>query len=297
MISLNTILLARHKNASLSPRTSSKIEGITVSATFPPKVYFRAAYRLGYSKRRFLAAREKNSSRGRRLKSIGGLKSSLSGKSRWVTKPFPPDSVRLSTESCFRDIELDRPKDELMKVIRYILTHRVSSLLWTRLVLCSTSGGTGIEYSTMVVARLRQRREFGTAVAGLPGQWFTAPSPMMTGRYNFRFQKGRSDSMDRDSSVVECRYGRMVAAACPIIGQSHGLTLEDCIKQTRSMELICLASNYKYPIPNLDFTACMSVLISRKSPRRTDTGSLVVCSVVRWIVRPGKAYPMGHEKV
>jgi hypothetical protein len=278
----------------------------TVSATFPPEGLFQGGFTGWGIYSREIAENlrcmreELLPVMADALKSIGGLR----------IKPILAESMQMGDENHSRQtasdylfdrimlpaiFELDRPKDELMKVIRYILdTPRFFHCYGQGSSYAALRAAQGIEYSTMVVAACGNGVEFGIMVAGLPGQWFTAPSPMMTGRYNSQdFKKEDQIPWIGDSSVVECvGMGGFAAAACPIIGQSHGLTLEDCIKQTRSMELICLASNYKYPIPNLDF-ACLHVGIDIK--KVVETGQTPVLhggmfSCQGGLLGPGMAY-------
>lgn len=113
----------------------------------------------------------------------------------------------------------------------------------------------GTEYSTMVTALAGNGVEFGIKIASLPGQWFTAPAPMMKGRYTST-QYTEKDQLPwlGDSCVVETAgLGGFAAAASPIVCSLRGMSLQDCIGQTREMERISIAKNPNYPIPNLDF--------------------------------------------
>jgi hypothetical protein len=97
--------------------------------------------------------------------------------------------------------------------------------------------------------------EFGIKVAGLPGQWFTAPAPYMSGRYtSTKFTQKDQLPWIGDSCVVETAgMGGLAAAASPIVCNLRGMSLSDAIAQTREMERITITRNPNYIIPNLDF--------------------------------------------
>ena len=80
--------------------------------------------------------------------------------------------------------ELDRPKKEIMKTVRYIVdTPRFFHCYGQAAARAALVAADGTEYSTMVTAVCGNGVEFGIKIASLPGQWFTAPAPMMKGRY------------------------------------------------------------------------------------------------------------------
>ena len=100
----------------------------------------------------------------------------------------------------------------------------------------------------MVTAMGGNGKEFGIKVAGLPDQWFTAPAPMMKGRYtSTKYTEKDQLPWIGDSCVVETAgMGGIAAAASPIVCNLRGMTLQDAIAQTREMERICITRN-----PNL----------------------------------------------
>lgn len=119
----------------------------------------------------------------------------------------------------------------------------------------ATLGAENTEFSSMVVAAGGNGVEYGIKVAGLPGKWFTAPSPMIEGRYMAEGAK-RENQLPwiGDSSIVECAgLGGILSAASPEVCSWRGDSLADAIKTTREMEKICITRNESYSIPNLDF--------------------------------------------
>ncbi len=151
---------------------------------------------------------------------------------------------------------LNRPKEEIMRTVKYIVeTPRFFHCYGQGSSRSSAIAADGIEYSTMVTAMAGNGVEFGIKIAGLPGQWFTAPAPMMKGRYtSTRFTEKDQLPWIGDSCVVETAgMGGLAAAASPIVCSLRGMTLADAIAQTREMEKITITKNPNYPIPNLDF--------------------------------------------
>lgn len=113
----------------------------------------------------------------------------------------------------------------------------------------------GVAYSTMVTAVCGNGVTFGIKVAGLGDEWFTAPAPMMKGRYtSSKFTEKDQLPWIGDSCVVEVAgMGGLAAAASPIVCNLRGLKLKDAIGITREMEQICITHNPAFPVPNLDF--------------------------------------------
>lgn len=113
----------------------------------------------------------------------------------------------------------------------------------------------GIEWSSMVTAAGGNGVEYGIMVAGLPGEWFTAESPMIKGKY--MVEKACVENQlpwIGDSSVVECAgLGGILSAASPVVCSYRNELLTDGINTTKRMEEISIAKNSSYNIPNLDF--------------------------------------------
>ena len=151
---------------------------------------------------------------------------------------------------------LDLPKEQIMRTIKYIVeTPRFFHCYGQGASRAAAIAADGIEYSTMVTALAGNGVNFGIKVAGLPGRWFTAPAPMMKGRYtSTRYTEKDQLPWIGDSCVVETAgMGGFAAAASPIVCSLRGMTLQDAIAQTREMERISITRNQNYPIPNLDF--------------------------------------------
>jgi len=151
---------------------------------------------------------------------------------------------------------MDRPKEEIMKAVQYIVeTPRFFHCYGQGASRAALAAAEGTEYSTMVTAVCGNGVEFGIKIAGLPGQWFCAPAPMMTGRYtSSKFTIDDQLPWCGDSCVVECAgMGGIAAAASPIVCNLRGMSSAEAIAQTREMEHICITKNHNFPIPALDF--------------------------------------------
>lgn len=155
-----------------------------------------------------------------------------------------------------RLFELDLPKEEILTTIKYIVqTPRFFHCYGQGASRSAAIGADGIPYSTMVTAFGGNGREFGIKVAGLPGQWFTAPAPYMTGKYtSTKFTQDDQLPWIGDSCVVEAAgMGGIAGAASPLVLNLRGMSLAEAIAQTREMEEISIGRNPNFAIPNLDF--------------------------------------------
>ena len=153
-------------------------------------------------------------------------------------------------------MQLDLPKEQVLAAMKYLVeTPRFFHNLGQGASRAAMLSNVGEEYSTMVTAACGNGVTFGIKLAGMGDEWFTAPSPMIEGKYNDP-NASRDDQIPwcGDSCVVECAgLGGLAAAASPIVCNLRGMKLKDAVAQTREMEKICVKKNYNYPIPNMDF--------------------------------------------
>ena len=115
-------------------------------------------------------------------------------------------------------------------------------------------GVRGIDRSSIVTFISRNGVDAAVEVAGLPGQWFTAPA-LMVGDPLYR--PGFSDEdagLDiGDSALVECcGLGGAASAASPSVAAFLGGGMADAAERTRRMERICVAESERFRIPTLD---------------------------------------------
>jgi hypothetical protein len=153
-------------------------------------------------------------------------------------------------------MQLDYPKEQIFASMKYIIeTPRFFHCFGQGASRAAMLGNVGREYSTMVTAVCGNGVEFGIKIAALGDEWFTAPAPMMEGKYtSAKYTIDDQIPWCGDSCVVECAgLGGLAAAASPIVCNLRGMSLKDSIAQTREMEKICIKKNYNYPVPNLDF--------------------------------------------
>ena len=168
-------------------------------------------------------------------------------------------------------MKLNLPKEQILASMDYLVgTPRFFHNLGQAASRAAMLQNVGREYSTMVTAACGNGVTFGIKIAALGDRWFTAPSPMIQGKYN-----DPNASVDDqipwcgDSSVVECAgMGGIAAAASPIVCKLRQRTLQEAIAQTREMEQICIKKNPNYVIPNLDFD-CLPVGIDAQKVLQT----------------------------
>lgn len=153
-------------------------------------------------------------------------------------------------------LKTDASKEELLAAMEYIVeTPRFFHCFGQGAARSALLAASGIPYSTMVTAVCGNALEFGIKVSGLGDRWFTAPAPMMKGRYtSSRYSEKDQLPWIGDSCVVECYgMGGLAAAASPVVCSLRGMKLKDAIALTREMGEICITKNRNFPIPNLDF--------------------------------------------
>jgi hypothetical protein len=112
----------------------------------------------------------------------------------------------------------------------------------------------GIEFSTMVTAMARNGTEFGIRVAGLPGLWFTAPSPKVEGLLLPGYTENDAGLDMGDSAITETvGWGGFVIGGAPGILALTGGTPQEALGYTRAMRDITLMESPDYLMPAFGF--------------------------------------------
>ncbi|MFP4686646.1 MAG: DUF1116 domain-containing protein [bacterium] len=112
----------------------------------------------------------------------------------------------------------------------------------------------GIEGCSIVTALARSGTEFGIRVAGLPGEWFAVPSPVVDGLFFSGYSTEDACADIGDSTITEtCGLGGFSMAAAPAIVKFVGGTVEDAFNFTRQMYEITEEESQFFQIPGLDF--------------------------------------------
>ena len=170
-----------------------------------------------------------------------------------------------------RLMELELPKEQLLASMKYVVdTPRFFHNLGQGASRAAMLANVGEPYSTMVTAACGNGVTFGIKLAGMGEEWFTAPSPMIVGKYSDP-DASAADQIPwcGDSSVVECAgMGGLAGGASPIVCRLRDMKLADAIAQTRQMEKICITANPNYVVPNLDFD-CLPVGIDARKVLET----------------------------
>lgn len=153
-------------------------------------------------------------------------------------------------------LQVDCPREQILASLRYIIeTPRFFHCFGQGASRAAMLGNVGRPYSTVVTAVCGNGVEFGIKIAAMGDRWFTAPAPMMEGKYtSTKYTVDDQIPWCGDSCVVECAgLGGLAAAASPIVCNLRGMKLKDAVAQTREMEKICVKKNYNYPVANMDF--------------------------------------------
>ena len=113
----------------------------------------------------------------------------------------------------------------------------------------------GIKESTIVTAIARNGVEVGIRISGLPGQWFTAPAPLVDGLYFSGFSQEDANGDIGDSAIMEVNgFGGFAMAASPAIVRLLGIPdTDEAMEFTKTMRNICIGEQQKYTIPGLNF--------------------------------------------
>ncbi len=112
----------------------------------------------------------------------------------------------------------------------------------------------GIRGSSVVTFISRNGAEAAVMLAGMPGRWFTAPSPLVGDPlYRPGFTDADAAPDIGDSALVECAgLGGAASAASPGVAAFLGGGLADAIERTRMMDDICIGKSERFRIPTLD---------------------------------------------
>lgn len=115
-------------------------------------------------------------------------------------------------------------------------------------------GTLGLRGSSLATFISRNGTDAAVMLAGLPGRWFVAPSPLVGDPlYRPGFTDADAASDIGDSALVECcGLGGAASAASPGVAAFLGGGLADAIARTRDMANICLAKSERFRIPVLD---------------------------------------------
>jgi len=118
----------------------------------------------------------------------------------------------------------------------------------------ATEPAEGVEYSTMVTTMARNGTEFGIRVAGLPGEWFTAPAPSVHGLLLPGYTPEDAGLDMGDSAITETvGWGGFVLAGATGILALVGGTPDQAFEISREMRDITLGESPDYRMPVFDF--------------------------------------------
>lgn len=117
-----------------------------------------------------------------------------------------------------------------------------------------TEPAEGIAGSTIVTTMARNGTDFGIRIAGLPGQWFTAPAGQVKGLYFPGFSEADANPDMGDSTITETAgFGGMAMAGAPAIVKFVGGVPQDALDATLEMYDICASEHDTFLIPALNF--------------------------------------------
>ncbi len=150
-------------------------------------------------------------------------------------------------------IQAGVPNEPLVGTLQYLANHELFFLgLSMASGKVSADPAAGVEYSTVVTAMARNGTEFGIRVSGLPGDWFTAPSPRIEGLYLPGFKADDAGLDMGDSAITETvGWGGFVLGGAPGILNLIGGTPEQALRFSRDMREITVTAHPTFRMPAL----------------------------------------------
>jgi len=118
----------------------------------------------------------------------------------------------------------------------------------------SLDAARGIPGSTMLTAMARNGTEVGIQISGLDGQWFTAPAPMVNGRY-FPGRSAEDANPDLGDSAITETAGIGAFAMANALGMTQlvGGTVDEAIEISKKMHRITVAKSEAFTVPLFNF--------------------------------------------
>ena len=119
---------------------------------------------------------------------------------------------------------------------------------------CASLAAAGSSGSTLVTLMARNGTDMAVQLAGLPGQWFTAPAaPVQDALLREGFAAEDAALDIGDSAVLECiGLGGMAVAAAPAVAAFFGGGAADAAARSRLMGEICAGRSARFTLPALD---------------------------------------------
>ena len=164
-------------------------------------------------------------------------------------------SALLATALAPALVEAGVPKDALLATLYWL---RFDEFLGLAVSMAAAKSSVepceGVEYSTMVTAMARNGTEFGIRVAGLPGEWFVAPAPIVEGLMLPGYTREDAGLDMGDSAITETvGWGGFVLAGATGILALVGGTPGMAFQISRDMHEITLGESPDYRMPVCDF--------------------------------------------
>lgn len=149
-------------------------------------------------------------------------------------------------------VEARVPRDALLATLYWLANDEFLGLgVSMAAAKASVEPAEGVERSTLVTAMARNGTEFGIRVSGLPGEWFTAPAPVVEGLFVPGYSAVDAGLDMGDSAITETvGWGGFVLGGAPGILALVGGTPDDALQISRDMRAITftLSPDYRMPV-------------------------------------------------
>lgn len=147
--------------------------------------------------------------------------------------------------------------EELKEIMKFLTTKNDQFFLNIAMAAnkSAADAAEGVPCSSVVTAIARNGVEVGIRISGLPGQWFTAPAPLVDGLYFSGYSQADANGDIGDSAIMEVNgFGGFAMAAAPAIVRLLGIPdTDEAMEFTKKMRLISTGEHQKYTIPGQNF--------------------------------------------
>jgi hypothetical protein len=152
-------------------------------------------------------------------------------------------------------VETKFKEDRIARALRFMAQNEIFFLPVTMAAAKSAlATASGIPDSTIVTCMGVNGAAFGIKVAGLGGEWCTAPLPTINGRYFEGYGPQDANPVIGDSEIAETfGLGAFAMTAAPALARYVGGTPEEAARLSTQMYSITISEHERFTVPALSF--------------------------------------------
>lgn len=151
--------------------------------------------------------------------------------------------------------ETSFPAAQIARALRFMAGNDIFFLPVTMAgAKCALASAAAVAGSTLVTCMCVNGVRFGIKVSGLDARWFTAPLPVIRGRYFDGYGPGDANPVIGDSEIAETfGLGAFAMAAAPALARYVGGTPEEATRISGEMYAITIGEHERFTVPALAF--------------------------------------------